>query len=158
MSKINAFKKEIVRIAKCNIDGHAWDYGPSRQAKRNDKVKFGIFEYKCNLFVYEVLLASLIDIGTPNETSHKRWILHLQGKNERPPTARQWYDGEVPYFEEIDKSDVEGGDICSDGKHVGIVSEYGSTISANGDKIVENNFGFRKGQNNVKFFALCETP
>jgi len=158
MPTISDFKKEIVRIARANIGEHAWDYFPSRQAKRNENVKFGMCEYKCNLFVYEILLASLIDIGTPNETSEKRWMLRLEGKGDRPPTAGQWYNDEVPYFEEIDKEDVEGGDICSDGSHVGIVSKFGSTISANGQVVIENDWGFRNGQNNVKFFALCETP
>ena len=40
-------------------------------------------EWKCNLFVYEILLASLIDIGTPKKISDKRWILKLEGKNDR---------------------------------------------------------------------------
>ena len=158
MPTISDFKKEILRIAKANIDEDAWNYFPSRQAKRNNKVKFGMFEYKCNLFVYEILLASSIDIGTPNEISDKRWFISLQGKVDRPPTARQWYNDEVPYFKEIDKKDVEGGDICSDGSHVGIVSKFGLTISANGEKIIENDWGFRKNQDDFKFFALYKTP
>ena len=48
MPTISDFKKEILRIAKANIDEDAWNYFPSRQAKRNNKVKFGMFEYKCN--------------------------------------------------------------------------------------------------------------
>ena len=158
MPDIDDFRKEILRIARANIGEHAWDYFPSRQAKRNKDVKFGMFEYKCNLFVYEILLASLINIGTPNETSKKRWFIRLQGKLKRPPTARQWYDNEVPSFEEIERDDAKGGDICSDGEHCGIVSRYGKTISANGSIIIENDWGWRKGQNNVKFFSLCETP
>ena len=55
---IKDFKKEILRIARCNIGEHAWDYGLSRQAKRNPNVKFGMFEYKCNIFFYEIILAS----------------------------------------------------------------------------------------------------
>ena len=138
MPTISDFKKEIVRIAKENINEHAWDYRPSREAKRNENVKFGMYEYKCNLFVYEILLASCIDIGTPNEISKKRWFIRMQGKMDRPPTARQWYNDEVPYFKEIDKEEVEGGDICSDGSHVGIVSKYGKTISSNGKVVIEN--------------------
>ena len=117
-----------------------------------------MFEPKCNLFVYEILLASLINIGTPNETSKNRWFIRLQNKLDRPPTAQQWYDDEVPNFEEVEKCDAKGGDICSDGKHCGIVSCYGKTISANGKKIVENDWGWREGQDDVKFFSLCETP
>ena len=110
MPSISDFKKEILRIAKANIGEHAWGYALQRQAKRNSKVKFGMLEYKCNLFVYEILLASLIDIGTPNETSNKRWILRMEGKTDRPPTARQWYDGEVPKFSGIE-SDEEWSKI-----------------------------------------------
>ena len=157
---INDFKKEILRIARCNIGEHAWDYGPSRQAKRNPNVKFGMFEYKCNLFVYEILLASLIDIGTPNEISEKRWFIrNILKKMDRPPTAKQWYDGEVEMFEEIEESDAEGGDVCSDGSHCGIVAKQGQTISANGDIVIQNDWGWRENQEGkVKFFALCETP
>ena len=63
-----------------------------------------------------------------------------QFTGKRPQTAIQWYNDEVSYFEEIDKEDVVGCDICSDGSHVGIVSKYGSTICANGEKIIENDW------------------
>ena len=61
-------------------------------------------------------------------------------------------------FWEIDKEDVESCDICSDGSHVGIVSKYGSIINANGEKIIENELGFRDNQYNAKFLALYKTP
>ena len=159
MPTIQDFKKEILRIAKANIGDKSWGYLFSRQAKRNSNVKFGICEWKCNLFVYEILLASLIDIGTPNRISDKRWILKLEGKNDRPPTAMQWYKGEVPHFKEIKREEASGGDICSDGSHCGIVSDSSkTTISAAQDEVVSNDWGWREGQNNVKFFTLNETP
>ena len=72
----------------------------------------------------------------------------------------QWYNGEVPYFEEIERYEAEGGDVCSDGTHCGIFSNLpNTTISANGEEVVSNNWGWRKGQENtVKFFALNEIP
>jgi hypothetical protein len=103
MTTIKAFKNEILRIAEANLGEKAWSYFQSRQAKRNPNVKFGTFELKNNLFVYEILLASLIDIGTPNIISDERLKIKLEGKTERPPTAQQWYDGEVPNFEEVDR-------------------------------------------------------
>ena len=155
MSRIEKFKKEILRIAKANIGDKSWAKFPSREAKRNSKVKFGMFEWKCNLFVYEVLLASGIDIGTPNEISDKRWIIKREGKTERPPTARQWYDGEVDLFDEVEKEYAEGGDVCSDGSHCGIVSDlYHTTISAAEHEVVSNDWGWRKDQDDVKFFSL----
>ncbi len=81
-----------------------------------------------------------------------------QFTGKRTPTAIQWYNDEVPYFEEIDKEDVEGGDIYSDGSHVGIVSKYDSTISANDKMVIENDQDFRNDNADVKFFALYKTP
>ena len=158
MPDIEDFKREIVRIARCNIGETAWNFKPSRQAKRNPNVKFGMCEPKCDLFVYEILLASLIDIGTPHETSNKRFILRLEGKLKRPYTAIDWFNGIVPMFEEVDQEDVEGGDVVSNGSHVGIVSEYDYTISATlYDGVVENDFGWRDDEN-YKYFSLCQKP
>ena len=104
MATIKAFKNEILRIAEANLGEKAWSYFQSRQAKRNPNVKFGTFELKNNLFVYEILLASLIDIGTPNIISDERLKIKSEGKTERPPTAQQWNEGEVPNFEEVDRA------------------------------------------------------
>ena len=80
MATIKAFKNEILRIAEANLGEKAWSYFQSRQAKRNPNVKFGTFELKNNLFVYEILLASLIDIGTPNIISDERLKIKSEGK------------------------------------------------------------------------------
>lgn len=84
--------------------------------------------------------------------------IKLEGKTERPPTAQQWYDGEVPNFEEVDREKAEGGDVCTDGTDCGIVYCHNQTISAAKDKVVSNDWGRRNGQNNVKFFSLNKIP
>ena len=159
MPTVQEKKKEILRIAKANIGDKSWNYFLPRQAKRNSEVKFGIKEWKCNLFVYEILLACQIDIGTPNQISEKRWLLKAKGKSERPPTCRQWYNGEVPYFREIRREEARGGDICTDGSHCGIVSDdFERTISATQIDVVSNDWGWREDQKNVKFFTLNVVP
>ena len=158
MATIKAFKNEILRIAEANLGEKAWSYFQSRQAKRNPNVKFGTFELKNNLFVYEILLASLIDIGTPNIISDERLKIKLEGKTERPPTAQQWNEGEVPNFEEVDREKAEGGDVCTDDSYCGIVDCHNQTISAAKDKVVSNDWGWRNGQNNAKFFSLNKIP
>ena len=54
MTTIKAFKNEILRIAEANFGEKACSYFQSIQAKRNPNVKFGTFELKNNLFVYEI--------------------------------------------------------------------------------------------------------
>ena len=53
-------------------------------------------------------------------------------------SAREFYLGEVPGFTRVENP--QPGDICADGKHVGIVSEKGRTISASKDRVVENDW------------------
>ena len=50
-------QERIYLTAKENIGETAWAKNVARTARRNSKVKFGKGEYKCNLFVYEVLFS-----------------------------------------------------------------------------------------------------
>ena len=71
-------QQRIYLTAKENIGETAWAKDAERQAKRNRNVKFKSSENKCNLFVYEVLLAAGVDIGTPNQLeAWKQPILEL---------------------------------------------------------------------------------
>ena len=64
------------------------------------------------------------------------------GLAQRAYSAKEIYEGELPEFRRVSKP--QPGDICADGKHVGIVSGKGKTISASEKKVVENDWGFRK--------------
>jgi len=86
-AKISQAMQKIVSIARKNIGGTEWAANSPRECKRNKNVVFVAGENKCNLFVYEVLLAAGIDIGTPN-TCGRQLILRLEGKCARPPTAK----------------------------------------------------------------------
>ena len=60
----------ILLNAQENINETAWAKDNDRQAKRNENVYVLKGEWKCNLFVYEIILASGYDIGTPNEENY----------------------------------------------------------------------------------------
>jgi len=145
IKKITQNARDYLNCCKEN-----WKKNRNRQCEKNEHVYVTKGEPKCNLFVYEVLLASDIDIGTPNKCSLSRSYLKLRNKCDRPPLAADWYAGNVKQFKYIGNSNgsYNPGDIITDGKHVGIVSGTGTTISASTAKgIVENDWGFRKGQN-----------
>ena len=59
-----SLQEKIYLTAKANIGDKSWARDVPRQEKRNKHVYFDAGEYKCNLFVYEVLLACGVDVGT----------------------------------------------------------------------------------------------
>lgn len=67
------------------------------------------------------------------------------------PSAEQWTKP-MPGFEIV--QGPRPGDIASDGKHMGVVSGPGTTISASSkeNKVVENNWGFRPDQQGTVVF------
>ena len=91
----SSVQQKIYLNAKANVD---------RQAKRNEAVFVKKGEWKCNIFVYEIILASGYDIGTPekrNVNCLAHPILCLKGKNKRPYLCEDWYNNEVPGFDFI---------------------------------------------------------
>jgi len=150
--------KVIYLNAKANIDSKAWSLLNERQAKRNQNVVFTRGEPKCNLFVYEILKASDIDIGTPNKAGKSHKILHLTGKDSRPPCTSDWFNNKVKFFEPVnDPTKAEIGDIITNGKHMGIVSGYHTTISASARfkdefRVVNNDWGYRGDEGTIKIF------
>ena len=155
-------QERIYLTAEANIGDTSWSPDNERQARRNEHVFFKAGEPKCNLFVYEVILAAGYDIGTPNQLDgFKHPILAMQGKLDRPPCARDWYDKTVPGMKFIGedrngKNNCIQGDIITDGNHMGIVAGNCQTISAsyNEKKVVRNDWGFR-GEN-VRIFRCIE--
>ena len=149
----SSIQEKIYSNAKAKVGETAWAYEVERQAKNNPKVYVTGNEWKCNLFVYEMILDSGYDIGTPNTAGLKHLFLFFQGKNKRPPCCKDWYNVKVPGFKLIGEGEEEPGDIVTDGKHIGIIAGNEQTISATYDEIVENDWGYRKNQKKtLKYF------
>ena len=128
MSKATRQEK-IYLTAKANIGDKSWAKNSSRQAKRNEHVFFCAGEWKCNLFVYEVILKAGYNIGCPNRTINpfKDSELIFEFKIFRPPTTHDWYNNKIPCFRFIGegqngKNKMQNGDIITDNTHMGIVS------------------------------------
>ncbi|ORX48950.1 hypothetical protein BCR36DRAFT_584070 [Piromyces finnis] len=157
----NSIQNKIYLNAFTNIGETAWAFSNSRQAKRKANVYFNADEFKCNLFVYEVILASGYDVGTPNKLNgFKHPILAAKSKLDRPPCTKDWYSMNVPGFDFIGEGDYGikhsmPGDIITDGHHMGIVAGNGVTISASTFKVVSNDWGFRGNEKNpVRIFRI----
>ena len=153
-----SIQEKIYLNAKANIDETAWAKDVDRQAKRNKEVFVTEGEWKCNLFVYEIILVSGYDIGTPNRA---RWISHpilnIQGKNKRPPCCSDWYNLQVEGFTfigegEEGKNKCKKGDIVTNGVHIGIIAGDGETISAAKEKVVKNDWGYRGDEGVLRYF------
>lgn len=115
----------------------------SKAADRRDVNKaFGEDSYKCNLFAddqYETAGYNLPNVGG------MPW-----SKGKYPPGAGQLSE---PNFKLSGWPRVDGpaqpGDLVAHGGHVGIATSPKTTISASPNGKVENNWGFRKGQEGV---------
>ena len=97
---------------------------------------------KCNKFVYDALEESGAAVPLINEDRNPFT------DEKYPPVAKDWEDKEkeIEGWVVVDKP--KPGDVASDGKHVGIVSGGGTTVSASSreGKVVENDWGFRPDQ------------
>jgi hypothetical protein len=122
--------------------------GDTTWAKSTKKDNFGAGSWKCNKFVYDVM----IEVGvSPKPELHKPAkclpiIEVCLTTASRPPHAREWADpGEtIPGWEVVD--DPQPGDIAAYDGHVGFVHSSGMTVSAAEDAVVVNDWGFRPGQ------------
>ena len=139
---------KVVNCAKSHIGSGDWGVFCVRKSD-DGKVQFNFGEPKCNLFVYEMLIAGGVGQELPNKAGFLGGIFNQL--KDRPYTAKQWHNGEVPKMKLVG-SGVDGlnkcwpGDIVTDGSHVGIISGPQKTISASAktNTIVENNWGWRK--------------
>jgi hypothetical protein len=116
--------------------------------KDSDQGTFLPGEWKCNLFVAEVLAEGGFQVPLYNTAG--TWatvVLKFFDENTaRPPTARQWYDSAVPGTTLIGtgKEGLEKswpGDISTSGSHVGIVVGPQKTIAV---RRKDSNFEFKK--------------
>jgi len=147
----------VLNNAKTQIGSRDWSPLTLRTSA-DGKTTFYIGEPKCNLFVYEMLVAAGISQDLPNGAGRiKNFLLNLfNDSTERPYVCEQWYDGKVPNMKLVGKG-IEGlnkswpGDLVTDGHHIGIISGPQKTISASSDecKIVENNWGWGKDRRNI---------
>ena len=162
-----SLKERIYLTAKANVGETAWAKEKDRVARRNNLVHFREGEWKCNLFVYEVLLAAGCDIGTPNRYPHpsmRRYgvgaLMYVEDKtpkdNHRPPCCIDWYNLKVNVAEYIGegyegRQNCEEGDIITDGNHIGIIASYdedsdsGESFNATRVEVVLDGFGFGSG-------------
>ncbi len=161
-----SLQERIYLTAKDNIGETSWAFNKDRRAKRNSLVHFKCNEWKCNLFVYEVLYAAGCDIGTPNRYPNYdentfsgigSLIYFPFYDNHRPPCCIDWYDKKVSACKyigegEIGKNKCKQGDIITDGSHIGIVDSYdpntkdGKSINAAKEKVLCDGFGFGSGK------------
>ena len=158
-----SIQEKIYLNARANIGETVWAKNVDRQAKRNEEVFVTEGEWKCNLFVYEIILVSGYDIGTPNRA---RWISHpilnIKGKNKRPPCWSDWYNEKVEGFiligeGEEGKKYCQKGDIVTNGVHIGIIAGDEKTISANEEQVVENDWGYRGNEGVLKYFRYDDS-
>jgi len=145
---MSARQTKVLECAKSHIGSNAWALY-LRKTSADGKCVFNPGEYKCNLFVYEMLVAGGVAQDLPNKAGTMGRILN--SVIERPFCASEWHAGKVPQMKLVGCG-ADGlnkswpGDIVTDGNHVGIISGPQKTISASAieNKIVENNWGWRK--------------
>jgi hypothetical protein len=142
-----ARQTRVVQAAKANIGSKSW----AKFGWRNSPLgNFIALEWKCNLFVAEMLHAGGFTVPTVNKAG--KWVsvvlTQLDLSTQRPPCAIEWFDGKVPSTtlvgagsDGLDKS--WPGDIVCTKSHVGIISGPQKTISANGSEVVENDWAWR---------------
>lgn len=144
-------REAIARDARKHDGSKNWSIGRSH---KNTQVissrPFGIGQFKCNLFVDDVL----------RESGQSPGLM----PNGLPPVASDWFEGRVPGFYEIPANLVSNGDIAAKvypGQsgytgHVGIVvSALDRTAASQSSKVnhvIVNDWGFDAA---VKYFR-CE--
>jgi peptidoglycan hydrolase-like protein with peptidoglycan-binding domain len=132
--------EKIAKTAEQNIGQTVWKTEVERVAKRNPKIRYAAKKYKCNLFVYEVLLAA----GAPAPTY----------KSGQPVAAGDWGNPkyQIKDWRMLDPNEeVRRGDVLSrplqgleSTGHVCIITGKQKTVGTNRDGVIaEGDFGFR---------------
>jgi hypothetical protein len=125
------------------------DWG--QQSDRRDvNSVFGSGENKCNLFVD----THLENAGYNLPNTGGNWWSRLF--NRYPPGAGELSkpDYNLPGWSTV-SGPAQPGDLIAERGHVGIATSANSTISATRDGIIENNWGFRPGQDPVIRRCSC---
>jgi RHS repeat-associated protein len=136
----------IAGIAAVNVDSEAWRTSRARSAKRNPRIRYKAKEDKCNLFVYEVLLAA--GVRPPTSGAKGKW----------PARAGEWGNPSVNNLTGwviVTDGSVAPGDVISQqipysdaSGHVAIIGPDGATYGTGTDDgvISRTDWGFRLGQ------------
>lgn len=147
--------KQIIPVGKSHVGSSTWAYSAN-------KPPYGPKTDKCNLFVYDVLNEAGASVQM--KTRDRGWLKGLITARyvKHPPLAGQWANSSVSIPGWMVVKTPQVGDVAAEAiqylnatGHVGIVSEVtqggknGKTISATATKVVENDWGFRAGQNVV---------
>lgn len=135
----------ILPVIRGHIGSTEWAYTADRPPGANTN--------KCNQYVYEALNEAGAAVPM---MQRRRFGIR---RPDHPPLAGQWADSSVSISGWEVVSTPQPGDIAAEAieysdasGHVGIVSTVnedgtGTTISATSDSVVENDWGFREGQN-----------
>lgn len=149
---MTARQTKVLEHARAHIGSTAWSRFCTRTSA-NSRVTFNYGEPKCNLFVYEMLVAGGVKQDLPNTAGALKSYLPFFNTqpNPRPYCCSDWYNCRVPNMTYIGQginalNKCWPGDIITEGKHMGIISGPRKTISASSieGKIVENDWGWRK--------------
>jgi len=161
MSESQSIQSKIVACARSHVGSSEWRVLTCKKSA-DGKVQFNVGEPKCNLFVYEVLVGAGVGQYLPNKPGFLGSIFNqLQ---ERPYTAGQWYEGQVPHTELVGTGEdglnkCQPGDIVTNGNHIGIITEPHKTVSASSkdNAVVENDWAWRKDEySKVKIYRVSD--
>ena len=143
-----AKQTKVIQWCKSKYDDDSEEWTQQAEKWSEDgKFFFGKGKYKCNLFVYDALVANGVKVTT-----------FYKNGEEWPPNTKDWYNGEVDGFDLVGEG-KDGlnkswpGDICVIYKtqlfilplehHIGFIYGPQKTISAASDGIVINDWGWR---------------
>ncbi|MER2490616.1 RHS repeat-associated core domain-containing protein [Catenovulum sediminis] len=134
-------------LSNARNDSRDW----SKSADRSDvNSSFGKGTYKCNLYAdtsYESSGYKLPNVGGS-------WLSALFGRF--PPGAQSLSDQSYALSGwPVVSGPAQVGDLVAFGGHVGIATSSSTTISASPSGLVENDWGFRQGQNSVIRRCSC---
>jgi RHS repeat-associated protein len=144
LSRLRGARQALVEEARSYSNIGSEDWAPSEWRGPYSGKVFGIEalnSFKCNVFVGEMIERIGMFQG------------YRLGSIFKFRSAQNWYDSGSSGWGLV-ANEPSPGDVATDGTHMGIVSHAGKTISASAvsGRIVENNWGFRPGQNNVRFY------
>ncbi len=133
-------QESIALVAERNASEMVWKTDVARTVRRNPRVKFPAGAYKCNLFVYEVLLAA----GAPAPTYSSGQPIAAGDWGNSKFQINGWRilaDDEKPQRGDVLSRPLAGPNSTG---HVCIVVGADKTVGTGGDgTIVRGDFGFR---------------
>lgn len=152
---IKTIQQKVVEYASQKEGSEEWQYpgdqwnifdrGVDRMSE-NGKTFFCNYEPKCNLFVYEMLYKSGLELPLFNSMGKRCRAFHWNKVKERPPTNSDVVNNRVSELYLVGTQYNGGlekaipGDIITNGLHMGIVMGYHKAISASSHSIRYSDF------------------